>query len=88
MKPKSKSAQDEERMLADQVRAADYFTAFLFAGQGDRRKVDNLPDYRAARDAADRLEAEAPGRKAIVYAVNRLGSFPVTPDVANLAGVA
>ena len=85
----------EEKELAEQIAKAHAFSAFLLFGPRDRRKVmidqGGAEGYAAARAAADRLDSEASAqgstRRAIVYAINRLGSFDVTPEAAQRAGL-
>lgn len=85
----------EEQELAEQIAKAHSFSAFLLFGPRDRRKVmidEGGPEgYRKARLAADHLneQARADGstRSAIVYAINSLGSFDVTPEAAQRAGL-
>lgn len=95
MSKKSAATLREERELADQIAKAHAFSAFLLFGPRDRRKVmieQGGPEgYAAAVKAADDLNAQARAdgstRRAIIYAINRLGSFDVTPDAAKLAGL-
>lgn len=92
---KTKATIREEQELAEQIAKAHAFSAFLLFGPRDRRKVmidEGGPEgYRKARLAADHLnqQARADGstRSAIVYAINRLGSFDVSPDTARMAGL-
>lgn len=85
----------EEQELAEQIAKAHAFSAFLLFGPRDRRKVmidEGGPEgYAKARAAADDLNAKArkdgSTRSAIVYAINRLGSFDVTPEAAQRAGL-
>jgi hypothetical protein len=87
-RPKSKSAQAEDESIVEQIKRATHFTAFLLHGPGDRRKRDNLPTYQAALAAAEELNAGSRfGRKAIIYAVNSLGTFDVSPELARMAGL-
>jgi len=95
MRKKSAATLREEQELAVQIAKAHAFSAFLLFGPRDRRKVmieQGGPEgYAAAVKAADELnqQARADGstRSAIIYAINRLGSFDVTPDAARLAGL-
>lgn len=92
---KTKATLREEAELAEQIAKAHAFSAFLLFGPNDRRKVmieQGGPEgYAAARTAADDLDAQARAdgstRRAIVYAINRLGSFDVTPEAAQRAGL-
>jgi hypothetical protein len=92
---KTKATLREEQELAEQIGKAHSFSAFLLFGPRDRRKVmidEGGPEgYRKARLAADHLndQARADGstRSAIVYAINSLGSFDVTPEAAQRAGL-
>lgn len=92
---KTKATLREEQELAEQISKAHSFSAFLLFGPRDRRKVmidEGGPEgYRKARLAADHLndQARADGstRSAIVYAINSLGSFDVTPEAAQRAGL-
>lgn len=92
---KTKATLREEQELAEQIAKAHSFSAFLLFGPRDRRKVmidEGGPEgYRKARLAADHLndQARADGstRSAIVYAINSLGSFDVTPEAAQRAGL-
>lgn len=92
---KTKATLREEAELAEQIAKAHAFSAFLLFGPHDRRKVminEGGPEgYRKARLAADGLndQARADGstRSAIVYAINSLGSFDVSPEAAQRAGL-
>ena len=94
-KRKSASAIAEEGTLAKEIARAHSFSAFLLFGPFDRRKVliecGGAEGYRQARAAADELNrqaaSEGSARRAIVYAINNLGSFDVTPEAAALAGL-
>lgn len=95
MAKKSASAEREDRELAEQIAKAHAFSAFLLFGPHDRRKVmieEGGPEgYAKALAAKAELEAQARAdgstRRAIIYAINRLGSFDVTPEAARLAGL-
>ncbi|APZ81870.1 hypothetical protein vBEliSR6L_105 [Erythrobacter phage vB_EliS_R6L] len=95
MTKKSAATVREEQELAEQISKAHAFSAFLLFGPRDRRKVmieQGGPEgYAAAVKAADDLNAQARAdgstRSAIIYAINRLGSFDVTPDAAKRAGL-
>lgn len=94
-KRKSASAIAEEAMLAGQIAKAKSFSAFLLFGPRDRRKVtidQGGPEgYAKAVEAAAQLNAEARAqgscREAIIYAINSLGSFDVSPEAAKQAGL-
>lgn len=85
----------EEQELAVQIAKAHSFSAFLLFGPFDRRKVmidEGGPGgYAKAVAAADDLTAKARAqgspRSAIIYAINSLGSFDVSPETARLAGL-
>ena len=95
MAKKSATAMREDRELADQIAKAHAFSAFLLFGPRDRRKVmidEGGPEgYAKAVAAKADLEAQARAdgstRGAIIYAINRLGSFDVTPEAAQRAGL-
>lgn len=89
---KSKAAEAEDRMLAGEIAKAHAFSAFLQRGQADRLKITieeaGPSGYAKARLAADELNRQSQfGRGAIVYAINRIGSFPVDENLARLAGL-
>lgn len=94
-RPKTKATLQEEAELAEQIAKAHAFTAFLLFGPHDRRKVEidegGAPGYARARAAANALNKQAhrdgSTRRAIVYAINSLGSFDVTPEAAIRAGL-
>lgn len=95
MKKKSAATLREEAELAAQIAKAHAFSAFLLFGPRDRRKVvieqAGPEGYAKAAAAAEELnrQAQADGstRRAIIYAINRLGSFDVTPEAAARAGL-
>lgn len=95
MAKKSAATLREEQELAVQIAKAHAFSAFLLFGPRDRRKVmidEGGPEgYAKAVAAAADLNAQARAdgstRSAIIYAINRLGSFDVTPDAAKRAGL-
>lgn len=93
MKSKSAATLREESELAEQIAKAHAFSAFLFVGPRDRRKTvveaGGPEGYAAALVEGQRLKDEAPGctRRPIIYAINTLGSFDVTPDAAKRAGL-
>lgn len=85
----------EEQELDEQIAKAHAFSAFLLFGPHDRRKYlveeGGAFGYQCARKAADLMneEARAQGstRQAIVYAINSLGSFDVSPEAARRLGL-
>lgn len=86
--PKRKSANTiaEERMIAAEIAKADYFTVSLILGPHDRHKVAQIPNYESAKVAADMLNKLSKfGRKSIIYAVTKLGSFPCDDALVALA---
>lgn len=87
MRKKSKSAEAEDRELAAQIAKAHSFNAFLFIGPRERYRSIGFPTYEEARGMGDLLEKEHPhpSRRAIIYAVNKLGSFACTPELIELA---
>lgn len=95
MAKKSAATLREEQELAEQIAKAHAFSAFLLFGPRDRRKVmieQGGPEgYAAAVAAKADLDAQARAdgstRSAIIYAINRLGSFDVTPEAAARAGL-
>lgn len=95
MAKKSAATLREEQELAVQIGKAHAFSAFLLFGPHDRRKVmieQGGPEgYAKALAAKADLEAQARAdgstRGAIIYAINRLGSFDVTPEAAQRAGL-
>lgn len=82
----SASAQAENRELARQIANAKEFSASIRLGPADKRTLRDFPNYSAARAAADDLnKASRFGRRAVVYAINSLGSFPVDDHLLALA---
>lgn len=66
------------------IREADHFTAALFLGVGKyaRDEAKTLPEIKAA---AAQLEASHPGRRAMIYAINKAGrSALVTSDLESI----
>lgn len=66
------------------IREAIEFSAALFLGRGQyaRARAPSLIEIKAA---ATRLEAEHPGRRALIYAINLAGrSAVITPDLEAL----
>lgn len=93
MRAKSKSAQAEDAMLAGEIAKAKRFSASLHLGPGDRHtryiEQGGPAGYaEALAQAEDLNKLSRFGRRAIVYAINPLGSFPVSPELARLAGIA
>ena len=90
---KAKAPHPEDLMLAQQVKRATRWSACLHLGPGNRSTVyveeAGQAGYDGAVDAAARLNVHSKfGRKAVVYAINALGSFPVDDKLARLAGFA
>lgn len=94
-RPKTKATLQEEAELDAQIATAHSFSAFLLFGPHDRRKyiVDQggAFGYQCARKAADLMDeqarAEGSTRQAIVYAINKLGSFDVSREAARRLGL-
>lgn len=94
-KTKTPATIREEQELSEQIAKATSFSAFLLFGPFDRRKVviseGGGAGYQKAVDAAEALNkqarADGSSRSAIVYAINSLGSFCVTPALARQAGL-
>lgn len=89
---KSASALAEDQALSSEIAKAHSFSAFLFNGPFDRRRVivdeGGPAGYAKARAIADDLDKVSRyGRRAIVYAINSLGSFPISDDLAKQAGL-
>lgn len=83
----------EDDMLAAQVRKATRFSACIHLGPGNRHTRYIEQGGQAGYDAALAVAAEFDamsqfGRRAVVYAINSLGSFPVDAKLARLAGFA
>lgn len=91
----SKATREENASLSAQIAKAHAFSAFLLFGPFDRRKVTidegGPAGYAKALAAKAELEAQARAdgstRGAIVYAINKLGSFDVTDELARQAGL-
>jgi hypothetical protein len=87
-KHKSASAIAEEQMIAGEIRKADQFMVCLVLGPFNRHKRTGIKTYQEALDAAAELDKLSQfGRRSIVYAVNKLGSFPIDEHLAQLAGL-
>lgn len=89
-KPKPPHPEDYE--LAAQIAKATRFSACLHLGPCNRhtRYVEQGgPEgyAQALREAEDLNTLSKFGRRSIVYAINTLGSFPVSPELATLAGL-
>ena len=86
IKRKSASAQAEERMIAAEIAKSNRFTACLHLGPGNRHTADGMTSYEEAQEAAAQLnEMSQYGRRAIIYAVTKLGSFPCDDALIALA---
>lgn len=72
-------AHPEDMDLARQIAKATDWCAHLRVGPGEKYTTRGLPDYEAAKAEGERLAKQHSrfGRKAIIYAVNPLGNFPV-----------
>ncbi len=87
MKPKPPHA--DEIMIAVEIAKATEFAAFMRVGPHEKFAIRGFPDYEAARRAADEIEAKHSrfGRKAIVYAITQMGSFPCDDRMIALARI-
>lgn len=84
---KSRAAMEEDRLLAAEIAKADQFSASIRLGPHDKR-TSYCGTYAEAVAAKAALDSESQfGRKAVIYAINRLGSFPVSEELAKLAGL-
>lgn len=93
MPAKPKKPHPEDALLAAQIAKATRFSASIRYGRFDKqtRYVEQAgrDGYAAALAAAAQLDATSQyGRRAVVYAINALGSFPVDAKLARLAGLA
>jgi hypothetical protein len=79
----------EDRMLADLIANASYFTAHIRLSPTDKTTV-RVKTYEEALAAAEKLNATSKfGRRAMVYAVTPKGwTVPVSAPMAKLAGIA
>ena len=92
---RSKASVEEDAMIADQIAKAHSFSAFLLAGPFDRRKAviptGGPEGYAEAVRIGDEMTAQARSegsrKRAIIYAISKLGSFDVTPEMAKAAGL-
>lgn len=90
-KPKPLHPEDHE--LAAQIKRATRFSACLHRGPCNRetRYVEQGGPEGYAQALAIKAELDAQpglyGRRAIIYAINPLGSFPVDAKLATLAGL-
>jgi hypothetical protein len=89
---KPKPVHPEDYELAAQIAKATRFSACLHLGPGNRttRYVEKggAEGYAEALVIAAELNTTSRfGRRSIVYAINTLGSFSVTPELAKLAGL-
>ena len=83
---KSTSAMAEERMIAAEIAKSNEFTACLHLGPGNRQTATGMTTYEEALEAKAQLDAGSRfGRKAIIYAVTKLGSFPCDDELIALA---
>ena len=86
MKAKSASAQAEERMIAGEIAKSAEFTACLHLGPGNRMTAEGMTSYEEAQEAAGQLNEHSRfGRKAVIYAITKLGSFPCDDALIALA---
>jgi hypothetical protein len=91
MMAQSINAREEDRLLAIEITKAHRFSTCLHLGPCDRHTHyfdAPWPDgYRQALADADELNKLSKfGRRTVIYAINKLGSFDVSPKLAALAG--
>lgn len=94
-KAKTPATIREEQELAAQIAKAHSFSAFLLFGPFDRRKVmineggavGYAEAVRCAAELTEQARAQGSPRSAIIYAINSLGSFDVSPETARMAGL-
>lgn len=85
-KPKTRAQIQEDREIAAQIAKAHEFSASIRLGPADKRTRRGFKTYDQAREAAVELDAESKfGRRAVIYAINSLGSFPCDPDLIAMA---
>lgn len=83
----SRSAAAEDAVLAAEIAKAQRFSACIHLGPGNRQTV-YTDSYAAALAAKAEMDAGSRfGRRAVVYAINSLGSFPVDDRLAKMAGL-
>lgn len=88
----AKKTHPEDLLIAEQIKRATRFSACIHLGPHDRttRYVEEggPAGYAAALAIKAELDADSRfGRRAVVYAINSLGSFPVDANLAQLAGL-
>lgn len=82
----SPAALADLRDQAAEIAKAHEFSAHYRNGPHEKTTLRGFATYEAARAAADQLEANSQfGRRSIVYAINRLGSFPCTDQLIAMA---
>ena len=93
MKKPTRATIAENATLAAEIARAEMFSASIRLGPHDKRTryfkdADPRVAYREALAAKAEMDAgSAFGRRAIVYAINPLGSFPIDDELAALAGL-
>lgn len=77
----------EDLKLALEISTAREFSAFYRNGPHEKLVERGFETYEAARERADEMEREHSrfGRKAMVYAITKLGSFPCDARMIGLA---
>lgn len=85
-KKKSAATIAEEAVIAREIAKADYFTAFLRVGPHEKY-IERRDTYEEAKQAGEALRAQhsAFGRRPVIYAVNKLGSFDCTDELVAMA---
>lgn len=81
------AAREEFEAIAAEIAKAHEFTAHYRNGPHDKITERGFTNYAEAAEARDRIVAERSkfGRGGLVYAVNKLGSFPCTPELIERA---
>lgn len=89
----SPAAISDRRDQLAEIAKATRFSAHIRLSPFDKRTrvfedADPRIAYAEARAAADEMNAESRfGRRALIYAINSLGSFPLDDDLAREAGL-
>lgn len=83
--PKANRPHPDDLAQAAEIAKAHEFSAHLRKGPHEKYTTRGLGSYEEASAELDRLKAEHQGRRGLVYAINRLGSFPCDDRMIDLA---
>lgn len=81
----SEKIHPDDLAQAAEIAKAHEFSAHLRKGPHEKYTTRGLASYDEAKAELARLKAEHQGNRGIVYAINRLGSFPCDDRIVALA---